>query len=182
MHKTKEINPLTLGQQWQRQLRCECHIWWGQCRLIDKRSWMWLKKTHVVVLVPRGSQHLAQWQQRCHEPHHGILCVHCHEHIVRGGYHRVNGMHAHTSKNTYYWGMGCSKLRPKYRGKNEENNRKVVKVGRVISQALTPGLEHDKIRTRWVSNISSESMLEKIWWCKHFKMESWNQTIWYLIK
>jgi hypothetical protein len=25
-------------------------------------------------------------------------------------------------------------------------------------------------------------MLEKIWWCKHFKMESWNQTIWYLIK
>jgi hypothetical protein len=35
---------------------------------------------------PRENQHPTQWQQRCHELHHGFLCVHCHEHNVKGGY------------------------------------------------------------------------------------------------
>jgi hypothetical protein len=46
-----------LGRQWQRQLRCECHLWGAQCWFIDKRSWMCLKEVHVVVLAPHGSQH-----------------------------------------------------------------------------------------------------------------------------
>jgi hypothetical protein len=41
--------------------------------------------------------------------------------------------------------------------------------------ALRP--KHDKIRARWVSNVPLESMLERVWWCKHFEMESWSWTI-----
>ncbi len=47
---------------------------------------MWLKEVHVIVFVPRGSQHFAQWWQRCHELHHGFQCICCHEHNVKGGY------------------------------------------------------------------------------------------------
>ncbi len=36
------------------------HLWCTQCWLINERSWTWLKETHVVVLVPYGSQHLTQ--------------------------------------------------------------------------------------------------------------------------
>jgi hypothetical protein len=64
--------------------------------------------------------------------------------------------------------------------KDEENIRKVNeagKVGQTISQMPTPRLEHDKIRTRWVSHILSKSMLERIWWCKRSKIEVWNCTI-----
>jgi hypothetical protein len=44
LHKIGEVNLLVLGQQWQHRLRCECHIWWAQCQLINERSWMWLEK------------------------------------------------------------------------------------------------------------------------------------------
>jgi hypothetical protein len=41
--------------------------------------------------------------------------------------------------------------------------------------------KHDKIQAWWPSSISSKNMLEKVWWCKYFKMESWTWTICYWI-
>jgi hypothetical protein len=35
----------------------------------------------VIPLIPSY-----KFWPRCHELHHGFLCVHCHEHNVRGGY------------------------------------------------------------------------------------------------
>ncbi len=58
-----------------------------------------------------------------------------------------------------------------------ENNQKVEKFGQVISQALGPGLKHDKIRAQWVSNTLSYIMLKRVWWSKHSKMKSWKWTI-----
>jgi hypothetical protein len=40
----------------------------------------------VVVLVPHGSQHLVQLQQKCHELHHGCPCIYCHGCNVKGGH------------------------------------------------------------------------------------------------
>jgi uncharacterized membrane protein len=40
----------------------------------------------VIVLVTPGSQHLVQWQQKCHELHHGCLCIYCHGCNVKGGH------------------------------------------------------------------------------------------------
>jgi hypothetical protein len=62
-----------------------------------------------------------------------------------------------------------------------ENNWKVGKTGWTVSQMLAYGPKHDKIRARWALDISLESMLERVWWCKHSKMESWSWTICYLI-
>jgi hypothetical protein len=39
---------------------------------------MWLKEVHVVVLIARKGQHLAQWQQKCYELHREFLYSHCH--------------------------------------------------------------------------------------------------------
>jgi hypothetical protein len=52
-----------------------------------------------------------------------------------------------------------------------KNNWKVEKNGRIVNQVLAPGLEHDKIWTRWASNILLKNMLEKVCWCRRFKME-----------
>jgi hypothetical protein len=60
--------------------------------------------------------------------------------------------------------------------KNGENNRKVGKTSQAISQAPALGPEHDKIQARWASNVSSKSMLKKVWWCKWSKIESWSWT------
>jgi hypothetical protein len=46
--------------------------------------------------------------------------------------------------------------------KGGEYNQKVGKVGRVISQMLTPRPKHDKIRAQWVSNMKLESMLKRV--------------------
>jgi len=58
-----------------------------------------------------------------------------------------------------------------------EDNQKARKTNRTISQMFAPKLEHDKIQAQWASNISLESMLERVWWCKRSKMESWSWTI-----
>jgi hypothetical protein len=42
-------------------------------------------------------------------------------------------------------------------------------------------LKNDKIWPQWASSIPSKIMLEKVWSCKHFKMESWRWTICCLI-
>jgi hypothetical protein len=61
--------------------------------------------------------------------------------------------------------------------KDGEDNWKVRKASQIISQMPTSRPEHDKIRTQWISNNLSKNMLEKVWWCKCSKMESWNWTI-----
>jgi hypothetical protein len=48
-------------------------------------------------------------------------------------------------------------------GKGWENNRKVKKVSRIISQMPTLKPKHEKIQTRKVSNILLKSMLEKVY-------------------
>ncbi len=55
--------------------------------------------------------------------------------------------------------------------KTRENNQKAKKIGRIINQAPTLGLEHDKIQARWALDVPSNNMLEKVWWCQHSKME-----------
>jgi hypothetical protein len=61
--------------------------------------------------------------------------------------------------------------------KTKEDNQKARKINWVVNQTLTLELEHDKTWTWWTSNIMSKNMLERVWWCKHSKMEFWNQTI-----
>jgi hypothetical protein len=45
---------------------------------------MQLKKAHVIILFPHGSQHLMQWQQKCRKLHHGFLYVRFHGHNIKG--------------------------------------------------------------------------------------------------
>jgi len=40
--------------------------------------------------------------------------------------------------------------------KIEENNQKARKINQTLNQTPTPGPKHDKIQTRWVSNILSK--------------------------
>ncbi len=60
--------------------------------LVNTMSIRWRKelnmdeKIHVIVFIPCGSQHLAQWWQRCHELHHEYMCIRCHENNTRGEY------------------------------------------------------------------------------------------------
>jgi len=61
----------------------------------------------------------------------------------------------------------------------KEANQKPRKIGRTIGQALTLRPKHDRIQAQWTSDIPSKNMLKKVWWCKCFKMESWNWTIYY---
>jgi hypothetical protein len=62
-----------------------------------------------------------------------------------------------------------------------EANWKLEKIGQIVSQTPTPGLEDDKIWTWWALDILSKNMLEKVWWCRCFEMEFWNRTICYLM-
>jgi hypothetical protein len=61
--------------------------------------------------------------------------------------------------------------------KIRENNQKVGKINWVVNQMPIIGPKHDKILAQWALDILFESMLERVWWCKHSKMELWNQTI-----
>jgi hypothetical protein len=61
--------------------------------------------------------------------------------------------------------------------KNGENNWKAGKTGQVVNQAFAPGLEHDKIWAWWALDVPLKNKLERVWWCRHFEMESWNWTI-----
>jgi len=90
-------------------------------------------------------------------------------------------MCAHTSKDTYNEGMGNPSRIWNIMKKIGEFNRKLEKINRTISQTLTPRPEHDKIQAWWASNIPSKNMLERVWWCKHSEMESWNWTICWLM-
>jgi hypothetical protein len=62
-----------------------------------------------------------------------------------------------------------------------EDNQKVGKIGRIINQMPIWGPKHDKIWAWWASSIPSESMLKRVWWCKHSEMKSWRWTICYLM-
>jgi hypothetical protein len=44
-------------------------------------------------------------------------------------------------------------------------------INQTLSQTLDPRPKHDKIRKWWALDIMSESMLERVWWCKCSKME-----------
>jgi hypothetical protein len=46
--------------------------------------------------------------------------------------------------------------------KIREDNQKVGKTSRVISQVLALRPKHNKIRARWASNVMLESMLERV--------------------
>jgi len=61
--------------------------------------------------------------------------------------------------------------------KIKEDNRKVGKIGGIISQAPTPRSKIYKIQAWCASNIMSRSMLKNVWWCKCSKMEPWKWTI-----
>jgi hypothetical protein len=56
--------------------------------------------------------------------------------------------------------------------KDGEDNRKARKDGQVVSQVSTPRLDQDKIQAQWALDILLKSMLERVRWCKCFKMES----------
>jgi hypothetical protein len=60
--------------------------------------------------------------------------------------------------------------------KPRENNRKAGKIGWAISQTPTFRL-HDKIQAWWASDVPLESMLERVSWCRCFKMKFCSWTI-----
>ncbi len=107
------------------------------------------------VLVP-----LLAWKQ-CKRwiPIGSMGCVHTHR-----GMHAIDG-----------WG-GPSRVRSAMQ-KTKKNNWNVRKIDWVVSQALALGPEHDKIRAQWALDVLLESMLERVWWCRRSKMESWKWTI-----
>jgi len=43
-----------------------------------------------------------------------------------------------------------------------ENNQKVGKISRFVSQSFAPNPKHDKIWARWASNILSKSLRERV--------------------
>jgi hypothetical protein len=68
--------------------------------LVNKRNGMWLKETRVVVLIPHRSQHLStikmsrttSWMFM-----RSLMWAQC-----KVDTYSIDGMCAHTSKNTYY--------------------------------------------------------------------------------
>jgi hypothetical protein len=139
---------------------------------------MWLKEVHVIVLIPRGTQHLwlmvakvsriASWVPmrlfpwaQCKKwiPIESMGCVHTHWEMLP-----IEG-----------WGSP-SRIWSVVK-KNGEDNQKVGETNWTVNQAPTLRPKHDKIWAQWVLDILLENMLEKVWCCKHSKMESWNWTI-----
>jgi hypothetical protein len=117
-----------------------------------------------------------QWQKKCHELHHECLCGIVVEHKKWTLVTSMGCVHTHQKIPTiercgnpsHVWNI---------MEKDGEDNRKVRKVDWIINQAPNQRPKHDKIRAQWVSDILSKNMLERVWWCKHFEMESWNRTI-----
>ncbi len=96
--KIEKINSLFFNQQWQHQLRCEIYFWWIQCRFIDERSWTWLKKVHVIVLISSESQHFIQnGKQKCCKLHLGFCALVAISTTQKVDTYRINGMFVHTS-------------------------------------------------------------------------------------
>jgi hypothetical protein len=56
----------------------------------------------------------------------------------------------------------------------KEDNQKATKIGQAINQTSTPKPKQDNIWAWWASDIPSESMLDRVWWCRRSKMESWS--------
>jgi hypothetical protein len=56
--------------------------------------------------------------------------------------------------------------------KTREASWKLRKIGLIVSQTFTPWLEHDKIWAQCALDIPLENILEKVWWCRRFEMES----------
>jgi hypothetical protein len=86
--------------------------------------------------------------------------------------HEVDGMCAHTSKDTYNWRMGLSKSYSKHYKKDQGANWKLGKIGQIVNQASTLRPNHDRFGHSglYISH-------QKAWWCRNFEMEFWNQTI-----
>ncbi len=61
--------------------------------------------------------------------------------------------------------------------KTKEISRKPKNINWIVSQTPTPEPKHNEIWAQWALDIPSESMLEKVWWCKCFKMKFWSWTI-----
>jgi len=76
--------------------------------------------------------------------------------------HKVNGC-VHTHQGGPIIG-GCGS--PNYVQNDVEkigqNNQKVRKDGRAISEMFAPWLEHDKIQAQWASGILSKNMLKNV--------------------
>jgi hypothetical protein len=71
-------------------------------------------------------------------------CVHTHRRILTIG------------------GWGSPSHVPSVVQKIREDNQKVGKTGRVVSQVLALRPKHNKIRARWALDVPLESMLERV--------------------
>jgi hypothetical protein len=137
---------------------------------------MWLKEAHVIVLFPHGSQHfvaakvswITSWVLVCSLPWAQHMkwipiwpmgCVHTHQ-----GMPTIEGW----GSPSCVWSVV---------EKSREDNQKARKIGWVVSQPFALRPKHDKIQARWALNILLQNMLEKVWWCRRFEMESWSWTI-----
>jgi hypothetical protein len=144
----------------------------------QQKEWMWLKEVHVICFRPMWKptsrtmvtkvsritswvlMHSMPWTQRKRWTPIGLMgCVH-----TRWKMPTIEG-----------WGSP-SHIQNDVK-KNGEDNRKVGKISQIVSQTLTPRPKHDKIWARWALDISPKNMLERVWWCRHSKMESWNWII-----
>ncbi len=63
---------------------------------------------------------------------------------------------------THIEGWGSPSCIQSVMEKTGKDNRKVGKIGRIISQMPTLGLEDDESQARWASNILLENILEKV--------------------
>jgi hypothetical protein len=62
---------------------------------------MWLKEARVIIFIPRGSQHLAQWQQGVANCIMGSNSFVAMSTTYEVDTHKVDGMCAHASKDAY---------------------------------------------------------------------------------
>ncbi len=125
---------------------------------------LWKPTSHIMVTkVLRTTScvhvHLLQWTQcKRWKPIGLIGCVHTHRRILANE------------------GWGSSSCIQSVVEKIKEVNQ-TKEYGLTISQALALRLEHNRIQAQWALHIPLQNMLERVWWCRCSKMESWNRTI-----
>jgi len=140
---------------------------------------MWLKEAHVIVFVSceikLASRAMAAkvsritlWVPMCSLP-----WTQHNRWIPRGS---MGCVHTHWEM-LIIEGQGSPSRVQNVMQKIRENNRKAGKISWNVSQALVLTLKHDKIWAWWALDVPSKKMLERVWWCKRSKMESWSWTI-----
>ncbi len=60
-------------------------------------------------------------------------------------------------------------------------NQNLEKIDKVVNHVLEFRLDHEMMQIQWMSNAPFKQMLEKPWWCKCFRLESYGCLNYFLI-